>query len=169
LLTGLGAVALAAMLLSLAAPKAVHAIVAALVEVTNTPANPVPTADVHQSAAQNIELYCSAPYVAACGILPQTGGFPVAWVVPSGQNFVITDVEVSMNQYAEGGQSFYSIAWTPPGGTGVRTENWFVPNNGTTTEFQFSNGIVVLPGSTVVSQGGSNVNQAIVRGYLTPY
>ena len=45
LLTGLGAVALAAMLLSLAAPKAVHAIVAALVEVTNTPANPVPTAD----------------------------------------------------------------------------------------------------------------------------
>jgi hypothetical protein len=47
LLMGFGAVALAGTLLSLVAPKAVHAAVAALVLVTNTSANPVPNADVN--------------------------------------------------------------------------------------------------------------------------
>ena len=45
LLMGVGAVALAAMLLSVTAPKAVHATVAALVQVVNTSADPVPTYD----------------------------------------------------------------------------------------------------------------------------
>ena len=47
LLRGLAAVALAGTLISLVVPKAVHAAVAALVEVANTPANPVPNADVN--------------------------------------------------------------------------------------------------------------------------
>jgi hypothetical protein len=43
-LTGTTAVLLAGLALTLAAPKAAHAIVATLVQVTNTTANPVPTA-----------------------------------------------------------------------------------------------------------------------------
>ncbi len=39
---GVGAVALAAMFLSVAAPKAVHATVAALVQVVNTPTSAIP-------------------------------------------------------------------------------------------------------------------------------
>jgi len=47
LFMGIGAVALAGTLISLVAPKAAPATVAALVEVANTSANPVPNADVN--------------------------------------------------------------------------------------------------------------------------
>lgn len=47
LLMGMGAVALAGTLLTLVSPRAVHAAVAALVQVANTSANPVPNADVN--------------------------------------------------------------------------------------------------------------------------
>jgi hypothetical protein len=43
LLMGFGAILAAALMLAVAAPKSAHALVAALVQVTNTTANPVPT------------------------------------------------------------------------------------------------------------------------------
>ncbi len=43
---GIGGVVVAVLLLAVAAPKAVHAIVSTLVTVANTPTNPVPTRDV---------------------------------------------------------------------------------------------------------------------------
>ena len=53
-LLGWGAVALAITLLILAAPKAAHAIVATLVQVANTSANPAITQDVSKLASQNV-------------------------------------------------------------------------------------------------------------------
>ncbi len=44
-LMGVGVVVIAAMMVALLAPKAAHGLVAALVQVTNTTANPVPTDD----------------------------------------------------------------------------------------------------------------------------
>jgi hypothetical protein len=72
-----------------------------------------------------------------------------------------------VNQFGLGGVTSYSITWTPPG-DGFRAELWYVLSNGTTTEFKFANGVVFLPGSTVISQGGGNTQLAIMRGYLTP-
>jgi len=82
-------------------------------------------------------------------------------------NYVVTDVEIITN--GGGGTARFGLNWVvSPGGTeGFRSELWFVPNNGLTTEFQFPNGIVVLSGSTL---DGTFVNgsSASVRGYLTP-
>ncbi len=47
---GIGGVVVAAMLLAVAAPKAVHAIVSTLVTIANTPSNPVPTLSVDNPA-----------------------------------------------------------------------------------------------------------------------
>jgi hypothetical protein len=58
---GLGVTALAALIVTLVAPKAVHAAVAALVEVTNTSSNPVPNADVNASGEEPFQTFlCSA-------------------------------------------------------------------------------------------------------------
>jgi hypothetical protein len=54
-----GALALAAMLLNFVAPKSVHAAVAALVQVVNTSANPVPNQDVDAPARNAIVIACT--------------------------------------------------------------------------------------------------------------
>jgi len=79
LLMGFGAVALAGTLLSLVAPKAVHAAVAALVLVTNTPANPVPNADVNEPGEEPFQtILCNAIGSSACDVSQ-----PSSFVVPS--------------------------------------------------------------------------------------
>jgi hypothetical protein len=67
LLMGFGAVALVGTLLTLVAPKAVHAAVAALVEVANTSANPVPNADVNAPGEEPFQtLMCTAVGSGSC-------------------------------------------------------------------------------------------------------
>ncbi len=173
MLMGVGAVALTAMLLNVAAPRAVHALVATLVQVTNTTANPVPVVDLSKSAAQNIELVCinTSPY--PCFLVPPTGTIdltpPTAWTVPAGVNFVITDVEINTEVEPDGvtGTSF-GILWTPPGSSQQRGDGWSV-GLGPTTEFTFPSGIVVASGSTITGQIGKDVVIGTVRGYLAPY
>jgi hypothetical protein len=76
---GLGTVALAGLVLSLIAPKAVQAAAYTLVVVANTSAHPVPTADVNKSAAQNVELACSAVSGSlTCALVAPTA----AWTSP---------------------------------------------------------------------------------------
>jgi hypothetical protein len=77
LLMGAGAVALAGTLVSLFAPKAVHATVAALVLVTNTPANPVPNADVNAPGEPFQTVLCNSIGSDSCG------GGPNSFVVPA--------------------------------------------------------------------------------------
>ena len=61
LFMGLGAVALMAVLLTLAAPKAVRGVVATLVQVANTTANPIPNRDVDEPGhATLVVLACSS-------------------------------------------------------------------------------------------------------------
>ena len=170
----LGGVFLPALLIAALAPRVTRAVVAALVQVANTPANPVPTSDVHRSAAQIVELVCSNVAPNPCIIIPATGDFNettlTAWTVPAGMNFVITDVQVNTELELDGvtGTSF-GVAWTPPGSSIERGAGWSVPDNGETTEFQLSSGAVVPAGSTVTGVFGPDVVVGIVRGYLTPY
>ena len=46
---GIGGTVVVAVVMGLAAPKTVHALVSALVTVANTPANPVPVQEVKES------------------------------------------------------------------------------------------------------------------------
>jgi hypothetical protein len=79
LLMGIGAVALAGTILTLAVPKAVHAAVAALVLVTNTSANPVPNADVNAPGEEPFQtILCNAIGSLTCDVSQ-----PSFFVVPS--------------------------------------------------------------------------------------
>jgi hypothetical protein len=101
LLMGIGAVALAGTLLSLVGPKAVHAAVAALVLVTNTPANPVPNADVNAPGEEPFQTqFClTTPSTDACGSTPS--GFVVPTTTSDGlsiKRLVIEQISASCSE-----------------------------------------------------------------------
>jgi hypothetical protein len=76
---GIGAVSLAAVLLTLVAPKAVHAAVATLVEIANTAANPVPNTDVNAPGEEPLQTeLCSAIGGSGCPT-----DVPSSFVVPT--------------------------------------------------------------------------------------
>jgi hypothetical protein len=169
LLMAVGAVVLAAMLLGVIAPKAVHAVTATMVEVVNATSSPVPSEDIYRLPARNIQLVCIAS-VNNCAIAEQDGTFDEStpWKVPSGMDFIITDVEITTYGTGSINETFFSLEWTPPSGK-LTTFGWQVLNTGVTVEYQFTNGIVILPGSTPTPIFGSPaVEVAVLRGYLTP-
>jgi hypothetical protein len=98
--TFLGFVVLAAILISVLAPKATHALVATLVQVANTSANPVPTSDVsNPDLATLLVLSCQGHSEGGSGFL----NCDPSSTVPAGQRFVIDRVEAD--------------CFTPPGNT----------------------------------------------------
>jgi hypothetical protein len=88
---GFGVVAFMAVLFSLAAPKVVHGIVATLVQVANTSANPVPNADINDPDLATIEVQsCQGrPQIAGLGSFDCGPNF----MVPAGKRFVINRLE----------------------------------------------------------------------------
>lgn len=93
--TVIGGGTIAVFLLTLAAPKAVHAIVSTLVTVANTDSNPVPTKATDNRARHAVVLTAYA--VASDGeqggfgslLSPETGA---AYLVPAGQRLVVESV-----------------------------------------------------------------------------
>jgi hypothetical protein len=65
-----GALALAAMLLNIVAPKAAHAIVATAVQVMNTSATPVPTLDTGAPGRHPFALYCEGSTSCTTSLVP---------------------------------------------------------------------------------------------------
>jgi hypothetical protein len=91
-----GAIALAAALLTLAAPKSAHALVAALVQVTNTTANPAVTLDADKATRIPYESASQAAGVAgtcASTIQCQFSGFTV---VPAGYRLVVQQIAATV-------------------------------------------------------------------------
>jgi hypothetical protein len=152
-------------------PKAVHAAVAALVQIANTPANPVPAAEVTQSASQLVTLECSTFFRSqACGLSKPNGEqLSVNYIVPDGQNLVITDVEITSDVTGAGICQFGIF---PP--NGALDKVWTIPSDGVTHLFSYHHGFVspaggeVKPFFTCTPSLGAPEMQAIVRGYLTP-
>lgn len=105
---GLGAIVVVALMLALASPKTVHAIVSTLVTVANTSANPVPTTaptGVGVPVRNLVTLQCGfiTDGEPACGsgysrIGPD--GSISSFTIPSGQTFVLTDVNVVLSSCA---------------------------------------------------------------------
>ena len=167
LLMGFGSILAAALLLVVAAPKSAHALVAALVQVSNTPANPVPVVDVQSAAQQSVELECNPAEQICYEIQPDGSNNNTAWIVPSGMRYVISDVEITSETAPGYVNSVFDVQWTLPSGT-MHAEGWQVLSNGATTEFQFPSGITVVSGSTVGCQAAGPIAFAFVRGYLAP-
>jgi hypothetical protein len=110
LVTIVGGVTIAAFLLTLAAPKAVHAIVSTLVTVANTDSNPVPTKATDNRARQAVVL--TANLAAGDGqqlafgplLSPETGA---AYTVPPGQRLVVESV--TGNAEMTGGETPFTV------------------------------------------------------------
>ena len=84
----IGGTVVIALVIGLAAPKTVHALVSALVTVANTSANPVPAQEVKESRANFVTLSFNGSGYDE--ILPD--GSKSVFAIPTGQQFVITDV-----------------------------------------------------------------------------
>ena len=157
-LMGWGAIALAVTLLILAAPKAAHAIVATLVQVANTSANPAITQDVSRLPSQNVQLVCTQILI-DCQQILLNGSLVGSYSVPAGSSLVITTVQINISST---GTNAVELRVTG----GIRG-TWVFNSTGT-FEFQYPAGIVFSSGQTPIVGGlGQGANdQAFLIGYL---
>ncbi len=108
----IGGTVVVALVIGLAAPKTVHALVSALVTVTNTAANPVPV-DPDGNAANDIvltsvvQLNGTSDFVEQSPFVDLHGGSP--YVVPNGKRFVIDNVNVHYG-FGPGGHPAVNVA-----------------------------------------------------------
>ena len=107
--------------LALITPRAAHAVAAALVEVANTSANPVPNRDVDAAGRHPFALQCSA-----------SGGdtecfFPV---VPANTEWVIQTVTVVLQAGTVPAPPSYGVLQSAVGGPAVNVANFPVVNSG---------------------------------------
>lgn len=158
-----GTLALAAGVLTLAVPRAAHAVAAALVQVTNTPANPAVTQDTSKRAGQLVQLFCEASVgnFSSCGVFTNLVTPLTQYTVPAGQNLVITSVD--LYGYAGGtGDSEVELRDTVQQ---VRYHLWLI-SGWNSLQFQYPSGIV-LPSGTMPSIAASRGAVVHMNGYLT--
>jgi hypothetical protein len=157
-------------------PRTVHAVAAALVEVTNTAANPAVTESVAFQAAQHVTLLCPTtefelahPGDDYCGTAPTSSGYN-PYVVPQSESFIVTAIDIhTWNSFDQTGfgpctesayEEIFSFATGTPG-------EWDVPANVGFVHLEYpTGGIVFGPGTSVgfaTSNTGCYAN-AIVYG-----
>ena len=165
-----GCAAVFAAVLTLAVPREVHAIAAALVQVTNTTGNPAVTEDISKQASQIVHLTT----LGKANVLNNTmtelhqyipgGTFGPPYVVPAGQNLVITSIEASV---LTPGNNFLNLYDNTTIG---QREYWYLPTVGL-TQLTFPSGFVFPAGSSVyvyIGGEGSTTQMVVdVHGYLT--
>ncbi len=156
--------------LQLAAPRAVHAVVSALVTVANTSANPVPVVNATENPSQIMELYTDADEgkTAAFAVVnPASGVFSgeSAFVVPPGQVFVITEIELTITGSSA---SIPRQAVLVSGSLTVVRDYWTIAGSQTML-MVFRSGIVFAAGTTPALVNYDGIPGGIValaRGYL---
>jgi hypothetical protein len=147
LLMGVGAVALTAMVLSVAAPKAVHATVAALVQVVNTTANPAVTLDAETSTRIPYQSYQTYNTFSG-GFIGFTLTYPT---VPAGYRLVIQNVNSLFYEYLSSGETLSDI----------------VPQGNITTAFAPDKAFPSFTGS--MSGGAYSTPTALFNSSITRY
>jgi len=141
LLLGLGSIAVVVAIVILASPKTAHALVAALVQVTNTTSNPAITWDADESTRIPYQSRYSFNGVPKGPNIMQVGQFAT---VPAGYRLVLTNISCEL--YAESG--------TP------------LPFAEITTNFSLNNPFPVVTGVFVGPYDGFGyaiINQNIIR------
>jgi len=171
---GFGAIALLAVVFALSAPKAAHAVVATLVQVTSSAASPVHSQDVSTTAAQIVEVRCIES--SGCSqIFPDgTAGASGSFFVPANESFVITSVDI-LPPTPQSFPVFVTLSQALPLQTYVNRERWVIQTN-TTTLLQFPvSGIVLAPQAAILvdfnfsnnSTLGLDSFSATLHGYFT--
>src|SRR5208282_3787265 len=109
-----GALALTGILGVAMAPKVAHGLVASMVQVANTAANPAITQETSKQVAQIVELTCGAANTTCTQVLPDAPLPTTAYTVPTGQTLVLTNVE--FQSVDNGDVATFAIAYQiPPG------------------------------------------------------
>jgi len=158
---------LAAGVLTLAIPRAAHAVAAALVQVTNT----VTTQDAFKQASQlvhlNVEATSDVPI--PFNLVTQTNGAIGPYSVPATSSLVITTVDVTPAGSPGVGSTVHlygasnAMLWAIPGPPSLAQF--------ATVHFSYPSGIVLAPGSlpTVQVESNGSGNQVVIDlfGYLT--
>jgi hypothetical protein len=170
----LAAVPLALGTIGLVMPQRAHGIAAALVQVTNTAANPGVMQNMETTAPQQVELMVPGGNTIYPGTTVQMhrntaaqGEAPNGYVVPEGQSLVITSMDV--NTYYPGGAGMILLAGVAIGLEPMETV--YAATQGF-TEARFQSGLVFPTGSTVyvtntTNVTGGNGGDVTVHGYLT--
>jgi hypothetical protein len=140
-------------------PRTAHALVAALVQVSNTPAAPAITLDVSRLASQNVQLVCVG--IQNCAQILPDGTSPAPfYIVPAGSSLVITTVQI--NTAGSG-----SVQMTQGNSSAVSTRAFWTFAAGGSFEFQYPSGIVISSGSDLSVNGFTPpYEEAFLTGYL---
>jgi hypothetical protein len=140
-------------------PRTAHALVAALVQVSNTPAAPAITLDVSRLVSQNVQLLCVGTQ--NCSQILPDGSSPVqTYIVPAGSSLVITTVQINI---AGSG----SVQMNQANSSAVITRAFWTFAAGGSFEFQYPAGIVFSSGSDVSVNGVTPpFEEAMLTGYL---
>jgi len=156
-------VAAAALLLALASPRTVHALGEQLVSIANTATHPAVVEEVPHFASHliTLEAYDTSNGIRVPFLQQTMDGFAgTPFVVPAGQSFVITGVDIMPNDATS--PSTISVDDSGAGVYGV----WTAPGT-VTTEFQYPSGIVVESGKALTLNVQANGTQVYLHGYLT--
>jgi hypothetical protein len=151
-----GAIAVVVVVGALVTPNTAHALVAALVQITNTTNNPAMTQDVSKAASQIVSLYCRydvTSMLPVCSVLTSEAEY----VVPAGKSLVVTAVDItstagSQNVYLMGDNG-YSLA--------------YYGSISGQLHYTYPSGIVFAPGSSVNFGAVYPSTSLYLYGYLT--
>jgi hypothetical protein len=176
----LGAAVLAAGALTLTAPRAAHAVAAALVQVTNTAANPAIAQTTDKQAAQVVNLGITlapvsggSPTWTQFSQITSSGSFNAGYTVPANQTLIITSVDITPTWISAPTQCTGATPWdyitlSLDGGTYFR-KAWTVSGLGT-FHYSYPQGILMAAGSNPVIGNAYNSAcpvQVEMTGYLT--
>jgi hypothetical protein len=152
--------------LGVMAPKAAHAVAAALVQIANTTANPGVVQDSSRAASQIVTLALLVPSTLQnssgvaefSAVSSYYGQSLTPYSVPTGQHLVITTVDVQI--HTGGGILTFGTITLP-------TESMNIPNTFSTQQFQFPTGIVFDSGTFPAASVTAGSVFVTAHGYLT--
>jgi hypothetical protein len=152
-------------LTALSAPRSALALGDEPVRVANTAAGPAIVEEVPHFASHLVTLYAFSGLSGAFSTAFQQvgtdgGNANTVYVVPPGQSFVITGVDINPNDYTATSSLVSVFA-----GAGGLYGSWMVPGT-VSTEFQYPSGVVVRSGTSLYLVAGPAFG-VFLHGYLT--
>ena len=165
-----GAVVLAGSLITLMNPKTVHALAAALVQVTNTASNPAVTQSVGAQAGNMVHLTCEVVFSAGGNTCLRVAadGSASSFTVPAGESLVITAIDVLPEDFNVCHENYTLFLGTPNfGGVFLHVTT---TNATLTSHFIYPSGLVIGEGITPTLGGDgscSDSESVNMYGYLT--
>jgi hypothetical protein len=155
-----GGVILAGGLIAVMTPRTVHALAAALVQVTNTASNPVVTQNVEQIT--QVQVFC--------GVGPCKNSSGEVYVIPSGLNLVVTAIDLTGCASFQTTAVLQQVSPPPFSIPGFPRIPINLPATTNTTHLIYPSGIQ-FSGTTTLSFTASQACDtagATVYGYLSP-